>query len=45
MEAIGARVSIRVSGRRKQNGVLSVSFNSRKEFDRLRELLLAPVEV
>jgi ParB family chromosome partitioning protein len=44
MEVLGARVSIRVSGRRKQNGVLSVSFNSRKEFDRLRELLLVPVE-
>ena len=44
MEAIGARVSIRVSGRRQEKGVLSVSFNSRKEFDRLRERLLGLVE-
>jgi len=44
MEALGVRVSIRVKGRRKEKGVLSVSFNSRQEFDRLRELLRAPVE-
>ena len=44
MEALGAKVSIRVSGRRKQKGVLSVSFNSRAEFDRLRERLLGLIE-
>lgn len=45
MEALGSRVAIRVRGKRKQHGVLSVSFNSREEFDRLRERLLAPVDV
>ena len=44
MEALGAKVSIRVNGRRKQKGVLSVSFNSREEFDRLRERLLGLIE-
>ena len=44
MEALGAKVSIRVNGRRKQKGVLSVSFNSRAEFDRLRERLLGLIE-
>ena len=44
MEALGAKVSIRVSGRRKQKGVLSVSFNSRAEFDQLRERLLGRVD-
>lgn len=45
MEALGARVAIRVLGKRKEHGVLSVSFNSREEFDRLRDRLLAPVDV
>ena len=44
METLGAKVSIRVNGRRKQKGVLSVSFNSREEFDRLRERLLGLIE-
>ena len=45
MEVLGARVAIRVRGKRKQQGVLSISFNSRDEFDQLREKLLAPVDV
>lgn len=45
MEALGARVAIRVRGKRKQQGVLSISFNSRDEFDQLREKLLVPVDV
>ncbi len=45
MESLGARVAIRVRGKRKQQGVLSISFNSQDEFERLREKLLAPVDV
>ena len=44
MEALGARVAIRVRGKRKQQGVLSISFNSREEFDQLRDKLLSPVD-
>ena len=44
MEALGTRVTIRLRGKRAEKGVLSVSFDSRDDFHRLRSLLLGGVE-
>jgi ParB family chromosome partitioning protein len=45
MEALGTRVTIRLRGKRSDKGVLSVSFDSKDEFQRLRSLLMGRVEV